>query len=81
MDFGPTRAAQLVHRSLGGRNPDHALHVGDRDQEGSVGVAGAEERVDLEYGATGFPRIDARAVVDDPLEDRQGPDPHATMLA
>jgi hypothetical protein len=29
----------------------------------------------------GVARVDAGAVVDDPLEHRQGPEPHATMLA
>ena len=66
---------------LGRGEPDHPFHVGDGHEERSVGVAGPQERIDLEDGSTGVAGIDAGAVVDDPLEHRQRPDPHATMLA
>lgn len=81
MHLGAPRRSEVVNRGLGGRETDHPLDVGHGDQKGAVGIPGADERIDLEYGSARISRIDARAVVDDSLEDRQGPDPHATMLA
>ena len=81
VDLGTARAAQFADGGLSGGEADHPLHVGDGDEERSVGVSGPQERIDLEDGATGVTGIDAGAVVDDPLEHRQRPDPHATMLA
>ena len=66
---------------VGGLEADHPLEVGDRDEQRAVGVAFAQQRVDLEHRMGRIARVDARAVVDDPLEDRQRPQPHATMLA
>ena len=63
-----------------GVEADHALEVGDRDEQRTVGVALAQDRVDLEHRVGRIARVDARAVIDDSLEDRQRPQPHATML-
>jgi len=79
--FGTARRSEVVHRSLGGCDSDHPLDVGHGDEKRTVGIPGAQERIDFEDGPTRIARIDARAVVDDSLEDRQRPDPHATMLA
>ena len=79
--LGPPGRPEFVNGGLGGRETDHPLDVGHGDQEGTVGIPGTEECVDLEYGSARIARIDARAVVDDSFEDRQRPDPHATMLA
>ena len=81
MHLGASDGTEVVHGGFGGGDPHHAFHVGDGDEERSVGIAGTEEGIDLEHRATGIAGVDARAVVDDPLEDRQRPDPHATMLA
>jgi hypothetical protein len=59
---------------------DHGPVLGHREQERTrlgVGVAGAQQGVDLERGTAGVRRVDARAVVDDPLEHRQRTYPHA----
>jgi hypothetical protein len=79
--LGATRAAELGHARLRGLEAHDAFEVGDRDQQWSVGVAVSQHRVDLEDRVRRIPRVDARAVVDDPLEDRQRPEPHETMLA
>ena len=75
--FGGARA----RHAFGGVEADHALEFGDRDEQWAVGVALAQQGVDLQYRMGGITRVDARAVIDDPLEDRQRPEPHATMLA
>jgi hypothetical protein len=56
---------------------DHRGVVGDRHEERAVvGVAGPEQRVDLEHGPARVGGVDRDAVVDDPLEHGQGADPH-----
>jgi hypothetical protein len=79
--LGATRSAQFADARFGDLEAEHALEVGDRDEQGPVRVAGPEDRVDLEHRVRGIARVDAGAVVDDPLEHRQRPQPHATMLA
>ena len=76
----PARRSSATHAFVG-LEAEHAFEVGDRDEQRPVGVALAQQRVDLEYRMGGVARVDARAVVDDPLEDRQRPESHATMLA
>jgi hypothetical protein len=39
----------------------------------------AEDRLDLECGAARCRGVDAPAVVHDPFEDREGPDPHGGL--
>jgi hypothetical protein len=79
--LGTAGAAELGHARSGRVEADHAFEVGNRDEQGAVGVAVAEYRVDLEDGPARITGIDAGAVVDDPLEDRKRSQPHATMLA
>jgi len=56
----------------------HAGEVSDGHKQGAViGVAGAQERVDLEHRSTRVGSIYGVAVVDDALEHRQRSDPHA----
>lgn len=79
--LGAPRRSEVVNGGLGGCDSDHPLDVGHGDEKGTVGIPGAQERIDLEDGSARITRIHARAVVDDSLEDRQRSDPHATMLA
>ncbi len=63
---------------------DHGDVVGHRQQQwsrGCVGVALAQQRVDLERGSARVRPIRAPAVVDDALEHRDRPDAHAVILA
>ena len=59
----------------------HAFVVRHRDQQWPVGVAVAEDGIDLEGGSAGIGRVGAVAVVHDALEHRQRHDPHETILA
>jgi hypothetical protein len=79
--FGPAAPAELAQARVRRVEADHALEFGDRDEQWAVGVALAQQGVDLQYRMGGITRVDARAVIDDPLEDRRCPEPHATMLA
>ena len=79
--LGTTGAAELADARPGRLEPDHAFEVGDGDEQGTVGVAVAQYRVDFEDRPGRITGIDAGAVVDDPLEDRKRSQPHATMLA
>jgi hypothetical protein len=79
--LGPAGPAELSDAGLGRFEAEYSFEVGDRHEERSVGVARPEDGVDPEHGVSGITRVDARAVVDDPFEDRQRPQSHATMLA
>ena len=61
--------------------PDHALVLGDRDQERAVGIAVAHDRIDLEHKSAGFRVVDAVTVVHDPFEHRHRDDSHETILS
>ena len=76
----PLRRSSCTH-ALVDVEADHALEIGDRDEQWAVRVALAQQRVDLQHRMGRITGVDARAVIDDPLEDRQCPEPHATMLA
>ena len=52
----------------------------DKPAQWAVGVALPQQRIYLQHRVGGIPRIDARAVIDDSLEDGQGAEPHVTML-
>ncbi len=80
MRFGAVGASELAEYCVRRVDADHPFEVGDRDEEGSVGVSFAQQRVDLEYGMRGITGVEADAVVDDPFEDRQRAHSHATML-
>ena len=55
----------------------HGDVVGDRQQQGSaVGIAIAQQGLDLERGPLGIGGIDHPGVVHDMLEHRQGTDAH-----
>ncbi len=59
----------------------HADEVGHGDEERSgIDVAGAGHGIDLEDRPARVGAVDRVAVVDDPLEDRQGPDPHTVRM-
>ena len=59
---------------------DHHGVLGHAEQERpGVGVARAQQGVDLERGPAGRRRVDADAVVDDALEHRQRPDAHTRV--
>ena len=75
---GPPELGQARVRRL---ESDHALEVGHGNEQRTVGVAVAQQRVDLEYRTRGIARIDAGAVVHDSFEDRKRSQSHATMLA
>ncbi len=79
--LGASGSAELGDTHVGGVESEHPLEVGDRDEQWSVGVTLSEHGVDLEHRVHRIGRVDARAVVDDSLEDRQCTEPHATMLA
>jgi len=79
--FRAAGGAQRRDARVCGVEPEHALEVGDGHQQRSVGISFAQDRVDLENGMGGVVRIDARAVVHDPFEHRQGAQSHSTMLA
>lgn len=63
-----------------GDEAHHALVIGDRDEQWPVGVAVAQDGIDLEGGPAGIRRVHAMAVVHDALEHRQRNDPHETIL-
>ena len=63
------------------READHPLVVGDAHEQGAVGVALAEDGVDLEGRPPGIGRVTAVAVVHDAFEDGECDDPHGTILA
>jgi hypothetical protein len=79
--FGPAGPAELADAGVRRREADDALEVGDRDEQWTVGVALPQHRVDLEHRMGRIAWVDARALIDDSLEDRQRSEPHATMLA
>jgi hypothetical protein len=79
--LGASRPTQFAHARLRDLEPEHALEIGDRDQQGPIRIARAQQRIDLEHRMRRIAWVDAGAVVDDPLEHRQRPEPHATMLA
>ena len=76
-----TGAPEFAETGVRRVEPDHALELGDRDEQRAVGVAVTEYRVDLEDRMSRVRGVDACAVVDDALEDGQSTEPHATMLA
>ena len=79
--LGPAGPAELGHARLRRLEAEHALEIGDRDEQRTVGVALPHHRVDLQDRMGRVARVDARAVIHDPLEDRQRPESHETMLA
>jgi hypothetical protein len=79
--LGASGPAELRDTRVGGVESEHSLEIGDRNEQWSVGVTLSEDGIDLEHRVHRIGRVDARAVVDDSLEDRQRPEPHATMLA
>ena len=81
MHLGATGPAEFAHAGFGGFEAEDPFEIGDRDEQRAVGVTFSQYCVDLEYRMSRVAGVDARAVVDDPLEDRQCPQPHATMLA
>ena len=52
-DLGAARRAQCRQMGSGPIEADHTLVFGDRHQKWAVGVAVAQDRVDLEDGGTG----------------------------
>ncbi len=66
---------------LGLIESDHALVLGHRDQERAVGIALAQDRVDLEYGSARVRVVEAVTVVHDSLEHRDRDDSHGTILS
>ena len=55
----------------------HHRVLGEREQQrAAVGVAVAQQRLDLEGGPARVGGVDGERVVDDVLEHAQGPDPH-----
>ncbi len=78
--LGPAGPAELADARVRRLEADDALEVCDRDEQWTIGVALPQEGVDLQHRVGGIAWIDARAVIDDSLEDRQRPEPHATML-
>lgn len=79
--LGPARPAELAQARVRRLESDHAFEIGDGNEQRAVGVAVAQQRVDFEYRMGGIARIDARAVIDDSLEDRKCSQSHPTMLA
>ncbi len=75
-DLGAALLAELREARLGRLDTDHPLVVGDVHEQGAVGVALAQHRVDLEAGMGGIGVVDAVAVVDDAFEHRGGQDTH-----
>src|SRR4051812_23850602 len=62
--LGTTGAAEPGQARVRRLESDHAFEVGDRDEQRTIGVAVAQQRVDLEHRMCGVTRIDARAVID-----------------
>ena len=60
---------------------DHALVLGDRDEERTVGIAVSHNRVDLEHGSARVRVVEAVTVVHDSLEHRHRDDSHETILS
>jgi hypothetical protein len=79
--LGAARTPELAQTGVRRVETDHAFDLRHRDEQWAVGVALTEQCVDFEHGMGRIGGLDARAVVDDPLEHRQRPEPHATMLA
>jgi hypothetical protein len=77
--FGAPGRAEDRERGRRRVDTDHAFEVGNRDEQRPVGVALAQQRVDLEHRMRRIVAVDASAVVDDSLEDRQRSQSHATM--
>jgi hypothetical protein len=81
----PSLRRQLVDAAAGPLVvADHRRVLADRQQERpglGVGVARAEQGVDLQRGSAGVAVVHADAVVDDTLEHRQRTDPHPDGLA
>lgn len=65
---------------LGPREPEHALELGHGQEQGTVGVALAQHRVDLEHRPTRVGVVDAPAVVDDAFEDGCREDAHRGIM-
>ena len=60
---------------------DHALVLGDRDEERTVGIAVSHNRVDLEHGSARVRVVEAVTVVHDSFEHRHRDDSHETILS
>lgn len=72
-----TLAAKPRGTATGRVGADHADILGPGDEErADVEIAGTGDGVDLERGPARVGDLDGVAVVDDALEDREGPDPH-----
>jgi hypothetical protein len=72
----PAPGVELLQAALR-VGPGHADEVGDGDEERPVvGIARPEDGVDLEHRPARVGAVDRVAVVDDPLEDGHGDDPH-----
>ena len=80
-DLGAARPAQCRQRGPGLIESDHALVLGHRDQERAVGIALAQDRVDLEHGSARVRVVEAVTVVHDSLEHRDRDDSHGTILS
>lgn len=79
-DGGAACVTQRRKVGPSGHEPRHALVIRDRNKQGPVGVAVADDGIDLERGPAGVRRVRAMAVVHDALEHRQRHDPHETIL-
>src|SRR5205823_1023759 len=76
----PTLLTEARPAAPGLLGSDHAYVLGPGDEErAGVEVAGTGDRVHLERRPARVGQLDGVAVVDDALEDRQGPDPHQPM--
>ncbi len=81
MPLGTTGSSQRWEVRFGRPKADHPLVVGDRDEQRSVSVAVAHERVDLEVRSGPIVGVETMAVVHDSLEHAGGQDPHDDMMA
>ncbi len=80
-DLGAAGVAKRRQMGSGSVESDHALVLGDRDQERTVGIAVSHDRIDLEHGSAGFRIVEAVTVVDDSFEHRHRDDSHETILS
>jgi hypothetical protein len=79
--LGAAGAAEGRHARTGGVESDHRLVRRDGQQQRSVGIAVAQDRIDLEDGMRRIGRVGAHALVHDPFEHCRRNDPHGADLA
>lgn len=79
-NLGTSLGSELGDVPLGPGEPEHALQLGHREQQRTVGVAGAQHGVDLEHRSARVGGVEARAVVHDAFEHGGHEDAHGVIM-